>query len=92
MEQLAPGFEVSIDEGTGKVRAAYLRARDGAVAETREVAAGEAYADYDRGGRLLGVEFLAPCEVSVVDQLTLAEPENVREFLRSAPPRQMLLA
>lgn len=53
MENLTLGFEVSVDESTGKVRAAYLRVREGGVAETKEIAAGKAYADYDQGGCLV---------------------------------------
>lgn len=85
------GLELSVDEQTGKPRAAYLQVRTGTVAETREVAPGRAYADYDAAGRLLGVEFLAACTVEVVDRLTIDQPGNVREFLRSVPPRQLLV-
>jgi uncharacterized protein YuzE len=90
MDNITLGFEVSVDERTGKPRAAYLQVRTGNVAETKEVAPGKAYADYDADGQLLGVEFLAPCEVAVIDQITVDQPENVREFLRSVPPRELL--
>lgn len=69
----------------------YLRVRNGDVAETKELAPGGAYADYDATGRLLGVELLAPCAVEVVDQITADQPVNIREFLRSIPPRQLLV-
>jgi uncharacterized protein YuzE len=90
-EDITLGFELSLDEQTGKPRAAYLQVRTGDVAETRELAPDRAYADYDATGRLLGVEFLAPCAIEVVDNITVDQPANVREFLRSVPPRQLLI-
>jgi hypothetical protein len=90
-QDITLGFELSIDEHTGKPQAAYLQVRTGEVADTQELAPGKAYADYDAAGRLLGVEFLAPCSVEVVDQITMDQPANVREFLRSVPPRQLLV-
>jgi uncharacterized protein YuzE len=91
MEKITLGLELSVDEQTGKPRAAYLQVRTGDATETKEIAPGKAYADYDAEGRLLGIEFLAPCAVAIVDQITLNQPENVREFLRSVPPRELLL-
>jgi uncharacterized protein YuzE len=85
-------LSVSVCDETGRVRAAYLKVRDGAADETREVVEGSAFADYDAEGRLLGIEFLAPCHVSVLDQITLDEPEPVREFFRNTSPRQLVLA
>lgn len=92
MKKITLGFELSVDEGTGQLQAAYLRVRTGGVAETKEIAPGQAYADYDEDGQLLGVEFLAPCGVAVVDQITVDQPDNVRRFLRSAPPREFVTA
>jgi hypothetical protein len=91
-EKVTFGLELSIDEQTGKPRAAYLQVRVGDATETREIAPDKAYADYDSEGRLLGVEFLAPCAVAVVDQITVGQPANVREFLRSVPPRELLVS
>jgi uncharacterized protein YuzE len=90
-EKVTLGLELSINEQTGKPRAAYLQVRTGDAAETREIAPDKAYADYDSEGRLLGVEFLAPCAVTVVDQFTVDQPANVREFLRSVQPRELLV-
>jgi hypothetical protein len=85
-------LDVSIDDRTGRPRAAYLQVREGAVAETREVSPGRAFADYDGQGRLLGIEFLAPCGVELLDTLTADEPEPVREFFRTSPPRTLVCA
>lgn len=85
-----PELSVSVDETTGVIRAAYVRVRAGDAAETREVAEGRAFADYDDAGRLLGVELLAPCEVEVLDRIAAAEPEPIRQFLRGSTPRALV--
>jgi uncharacterized protein YuzE len=85
-------LDVSVCDRTGKVRAAYLQVREGEATETREVVEGRAFADYNSDGMLIGIEFLAPCKVDVVDKITIDEPEPVREFFRSTSPRQLVLA
>src|SRR5437870_3748254 len=85
-----PSMELSIDEKTGIVRAAYMRARKGEVVDTREVSEGCAFADYDGVGMLLGIELLAPCSVAVLDQIAATEPEPVKRFLRGSPPRELV--
>jgi hypothetical protein len=87
-----PELSVSVDEKTGHVRAAYVRVRVGEVSETREVAEGRAFADYDASGLLLGIELLAPCEIEVLDDLAAKEPEPIRRFLRGSPPRELVPA
>lgn len=89
---MSPTFhlEVSFDQTTGAPVAAYLRIRVGAVAQTKEVSEGVAFADYDAAGDLLGVELLAPCSVTVMDRLTEQEPESVRRFLRGGIPSELL--
>jgi Protein of unknown function (DUF2283) len=87
-----PSLELSVDEQTGSIRAAYLRVRQGEVAETREVAEGLAYADYSAGGVLLGVELLGPCKVEILDRLAAQEPEPVRRFLHGSPPWGLISA
>ncbi len=85
-------LETSVDDKTGLLVAAYLRVRDGEVAETREVEEGVAYADYDSHGVLLGVELLGPCKGVVLDGLAECEPEPVRQFLKGAAPRGLVPA
>src|SRR4051794_25637262 len=53
-----PALTVSVDENTGRIRAAYMRIRRGDVAETRELAEGRVFADYSADGLLLGIELL----------------------------------
>lgn len=85
-------LNITIDDETGRLTAAYLRVRQGQVAETREVMEGKVFADYDASGALLGVEFLSQCTVAVLEQLIPGEPEPIRTFLRSAPPRELVTA
>jgi hypothetical protein len=65
MARQALRLETSVDERTGRMRAAYLRIREGKVARTKEIEDGVAYADYDKSGQLLGIELLGPCRVEV---------------------------
>jgi uncharacterized protein YuzE len=80
-------FQVSIqtNDTTGQVVAVYFLFRSGKAATTKELADGNAQADYDAKGRLLGVEMLAPCKVEVLNQLT--EDATVRRFVRNTMPR-----
>lgn len=90
MNDFKPRLELSVDELTGTVRAAYIRIREGAVHETREVAEGRAFTDYDSQGLLLGIEILAPCQPEVLDRICQEEPEPVKRFIRGSPPRELV--
>jgi uncharacterized protein YuzE len=84
-------FCVSIEteDKTGAVMAVYFRVRAGKPKVTKEYADGNLFADYDRHGRLLGIEMLAPCRASVLDRIAKRAPE--KRFLRDAVPRGMLV-
>lgn len=56
--------DIDIDDATGLPRAVYFHIRDEAVAETREVRPGKAFADYSAAGTLVGVEMISQCEVT----------------------------
>jgi uncharacterized protein YuzE len=84
-------LESSVDE-KGRTVAAYLRLREGEVAETREIQEGVVNADYDSDGRLLGIELLGPCDVAVLDTIGKSEPESVKRFLTGGAPRELVLA
>ncbi len=84
-------LEVSFNE-KGEPVAAYLRVREGKVAETREVSEGIAFADYGADGSLLGIELLAPCNVELLDRLSEKEPEAVRRFLQEGARRPLVFA
>lgn len=92
MPKFLPQLDLSVDETTGGIRAAYVRVREGAVHETREVVEGRAFADYDEAGLMLGIELLAPCEIEVLERIAKDEPEAVRRFLRGSPPRELVPA
>ncbi len=92
MPKFRPRVDVSVDESTGGIRAAYIRVREGKVHETREVVDGRAFADYNRAGALIGIELLAPCKVEVLERIAKKEPEPIRRFLRGSPPRELVPA
>ena len=91
-------FEISVetDDATGDVLTVYFQIRKGKSAQTVEYADGAAFADYNRHGELIGVEVLAPCRVSIVDQLAANESAEIRKltkaFIRRSGPRQMIAA
>jgi hypothetical protein len=65
--------------------------RKGRAAQVKELARGNAFANYNARGELLGVELLGPCEISVLDRIARKEPNTVRNFFRQSVPRQMAL-
>jgi uncharacterized protein YuzE len=83
-------FQVSVEthNQTGAVLAVYLQIRKGKSTVTKEYANGDAFADYDRNGRLLGIELLAPCRASVLDRIAKQKP--AKDFVRNSIPRGML--
>jgi uncharacterized protein YuzE len=85
-------LEVSYHEMTGDPVAAYLRVREGKVAETKEISTGVAFADYGADGCLLGIELLAPCRVEVLARVSEKEPEPVRQFLQCGVRKEMIFA
>ena len=60
----------------GRPSMTYLRLREGESARRVELLAGVAYADYDAGGQLLGVELLGLCEVDVPERAPADLPEG----------------
>ena len=85
-------LEASVDDRTGHIAAAYLRVREGEVAQTKEVIEGNVYADYDADGLLLGIELLGPCEAKVLDSIAVDEPESVKQFLAGGASRELIVA
>lgn len=97
MRQLHFSVTVETDKATGDMVAVYLQFRDGKSAKTTELDdGGNAFADYDRKGNLLGVELLGPCRFSVLNKLTEQEPaqeaNRIKRFMRDSTPRKMVLA
>jgi len=91
-EKLILVVNVQANRETGSISAVYMQIRPGRASEVIELADGNAFANYDIDGRLLGIELLAPCEVSVLNKLTKKEPRQVRTFFRQGIPRKMVLA
>ena len=83
---------VEVDNETGRTLAAYFRVRKGKSAETKELTEGTAFADYNRKGELLGLEMLAPCKLTLIEQIVKKEPMAVRSFVKNNAPRKMVVA
>ncbi|MCC6125811.1 MAG: DUF2283 domain-containing protein [Pirellulales bacterium] len=83
------GVNVETHTETGEVIAVYLQIRKGKTKTTKEYANGDAFADYDKNGLLLGIELLAPCRASVLE--TIAKQPSTKQFVRDAVPRGMLV-
>lgn len=86
------GLEVSFHETSGEPVVAYLRVREGTAAKTEEIREGTAFSDYNEDSLLLGIEWLAPCLVEVLERVSENEPEAVRRFLRHGVRQEMVLA
>ncbi len=75
----------------GAIEAMYLRLASRWVHRTREVREDVLLADYDRGGRLVGIEVLAPVRLaeitSLVDEDRRAE---FRRLIRRLAPAELV--
>jgi uncharacterized protein YuzE len=88
------GFELSVsarDDGT--LEALYISLSDAKVARTREILDDVLLADYSAGGKLVGIEILAPVKISKLEDL-VEEPKRrtFRAFVRRAAPRELVEA
>lgn len=94
MRNLCLSVAIETDNATGSVIAVYFQIRTGKVKTTREYEGGKAFADYNHQGELLGIELLAPCSVTLVDQLAADEPAEFRKkakrFMRESGPASMI--
>lgn len=93
MKKKAHNFQISIetDKLTGEVLAVYFSIRKGKSVKVREFCDGSAFADYDKNGRLLGIELLGPCKLSLLDKIEGNEPE-ARQFMKRVAPPAMVKA
>ena len=82
-------MSVETDDQTGEILAVYFLIRKGKSARVQEFCDGKAFADYDSKGRLLGIELLAPCKLSVLDKIEGNDPEAQR-FVKRSAPREMV--
>ena len=83
-------IEVTVNTRTGEVSAVYFQIRSGTSVSIKEYADGAAFADYDASGKLLGIELLAPCTISVLDEITRGNPMKVKRFVRNSVPHQLV--
>lgn len=99
MAQVQFNFQVysETDKRTGALLAVYFQIRHGKAAEVREIADGAAFANFDRKGRLLGVELLGPCEVTLIAKLSQKDPDvkhrnRIKRFLHDHMPKKMAIS
>jgi len=93
----APTFNViqEVDKATGDILAVYFQIRLGKAKTVKEVREGVAFANYDYLGRLLGVELLAPCSVTVLARLANDEPlkhkNRIKDFFKKSIPKSLAI-
>jgi uncharacterized protein YuzE len=80
------------DRESGKILAMYFQVRKGKATEVKELVDGTAFANYDRKGRLLGLELLGPCTVTVIERIIHDEPTKIRRFVKDNIPRKMAMS
>ena len=89
-------LSVETNSSTGDVLAVYFQVRKGKSARVLEMEAGAVFCDYNKDGKLLGVEMLSPCDIKVLDKIARQEPFSTRaqtkKFFRNTVPRQMVAA
>lgn len=83
-------LEVTVDEESGRVIAAYFHVRGGKSAKTKILRDGLVLADYGKDGKLIGVELLGTCNTSLLDSIPLEK--RAKTFMRNAAPRELLTA
>ena len=86
------GFELSVsgrDDGT--IEAAYVYLSKNKVTRTKEVVEDVLMADYDSKGQLVGIEILAPIQVSEIAKL-VKRPQKTPfiKFLRQTAPQEFV--
>jgi len=89
MDNLELGVSIETEDQTGEILSVYFHVRKGWAKTTKEYVEGIVFADYDKEGKLLGIEMLAPCEITVLDQI--ARSQRVKKFVHRSIPRGMLV-
>ena len=89
MDQLALQVSIDTEDQTGEILAVYFQVRKGRSRTTKECVEGKVFADYDKDGKLLGIEMLAPCTTTVLDKIT--KNTRVKNFVKRSIPRGMLV-
>ena len=91
------GFGLTVnsrEDGTSV--AAYIRISGNQVARTEELIQSVLLVDFDHDGNLVGIEILAPVEISqvieIADRLEAKQREAFQKFVRSSAPPGLVLA
>ena len=82
-------LSVETEDETGRVLAVYFQIRKGKSVRVKEFADGAAFADFDSRNRLLGIELLAPCKISLLE--SIAKQPKAKRFVRDSVPAGMLV-
>ena len=87
-------FELSVTAGDdGTPEAMYICLSRGKVAKTDEIQQDVLLADYDRQGRLVGIEVLAPVRLSDLAKLVDERKRTpFRRFVRKSAPHELVLS
>jgi len=83
-----PGFQLSVNaRNDGTIEAAYIRFKTGKVSRSSEIIEDTLIADYDKHGKLLGIEILAPVKLSELTKL-VEQPRRTsfRRFVKQSGP------
>ena len=90
MDQLSLGICIETVDQTGEILSVYFTVRKGKTKVTKELVDGLVFTDYDKDGKLLGIEMLGPVQIGFIEKL----PRNnrVRNFVKESIPRGMLVA
>lgn len=87
---------IETDPASGTIQAVYLQVRTGKAVDVLEFGDGDALANYNRAGELLGIEILAPCGFQIFESIIKTEEpkqrKHTRKFVRGAVPQQMVAA
>ncbi len=81
-------LSVSVNHSNGEILSVYFQIRAGKSVKTKELAQGRMMADYNRQGKLLGVEMIAPCSAKVMASIDIEEP--ARAFIQNTVPRNFV--
>ena len=77
----------------GGIQAVYITVRNNKVAKTKEIVEDTLLADYDRRGRLVGIEILGPVKIRRITPLVeQTQRRRFARFVRQGAPGGMLLA
>jgi uncharacterized protein YuzE len=82
------GVSIETEDESGRVVAVYFQIRKGKSVRVEEFADGAAFADFDKQGRLLGIELLAPCEIALLE--SIAKNPRAKRFVRESVPAGMV--